>query len=282
MFDNDLIDDEMEVAGVEEDEETNAADVYSQLYSAPAERSTIAQTSASAIEKVSSKLEGRTAVDQTPTGPVNSIPNRLEDNNTCTGFKGPEQPRRAEINKEELKFDRVFPAEKMERIGAKLEAANIAEFQTRWMESMKNLGLEKGPLGPVLTALGDQLAAGKLDVAKLQQLMKGVSISEEDLAKVSRTLRALNENLQEMYGFTVNVSFNGKGDKVGVGSLTVEQAGGNHNFNTSVRIEQTGDAKAKSEFIAGYAGPIVTELTAGQGMTRLRNQIAGGRQDGKR
>lgn len=45
---------------------------------------------------------------------------------------------------------------------------------------VKSTGLDKTPLGPVVKELGQQLAAGKLDVEKLQKLMKDIKMDGEE------------------------------------------------------------------------------------------------------
>lgn len=210
-------------------------------------------------------------------GPVNKIPER--PGNVCTGFKGPELPhRQVEFPSNELKEqkDRVIPNEKNEREALAIEAKNIAAFKESWHQSVKDLGLDKTAVGPLMNEIGEQLAAGKLDVEKLQKLMKGVSLPEEDLRKVSRLIRAFNEDLSEEYGLYLNLSFKGGKDGVTVDSISVAEAGGAHQFNTSIKIASTGETTFQSKFTAGYAGPIVGELSKEQAMTKLRAHVVNG------
>lgn len=283
MFNDELYEgaadiDESEV-GDECDEDCS---LFSQIYDQP--QRSVPTTSAVLNDRVvaNGPAQQRAVVDFSDTsGPVNKISNKMEIPNVCTGFKGPEAPRRqVEFpSANQLKLDRILPLEKIEREALAIEAKNAAEFKESWNQSLKDLGLEKSPVGPLMKEIGEQLASGKLDAEKLQKLMKDVKFSEEELRSVKRLLRAFNDDLVEEYGIYLNLNFVGNKGNIGVGSITVAEAGGAHQFNTSMTITNEGEKSFQSKFTAGHAGPIVGELTEAKAVNNLRNHFINGRRN---
>lgn len=173
------------------------------------------------------------------------------------------------------------PAEKESPLTPR-EAANVAEFQARWKESMKSAGLADGPLQPLFEELGQQLASGKIDAAKLQELMKKGCFTDEDVEKVSKALRALNKDLRDMYGLEMRFGFKGSNDQVTIKEITVSEAMVVRGPRNSVTVSNSEDPKYSVEIVGGFAGPIEHETSAKKAMSALRDHIVQGRRDLKR
>lgn len=283
MFNDELYEGAAAIDETESDDDCDeGGNLFSQIYDQP--QRSVPTTSAVMKDRVvaNGPVQERSVLDFTDTsGPVNKISNKMDIPNVCTGFKGPDAPRRqVEFpTADQLKFDRILPLEKIEREALAIEAKNAAEFKESWNQSLKDLGLEKTPVGPLMKEIGEQLASGKLDAEKLQKLMKGVSFSEEELRSVKRLLRAFNDDLVEDCGIYLNLSFVGNKGNISVGSITVSEAGGAHQFNTSMTVTNEGVKSFRSEFIAGHAGPIVGKPSEAKAVDTLRGHFINGRRN---
>jgi len=151
------------------------------------------------------------------------------------------------------------------------DAKAVDVFAASWKEKSKEL--EKSPLGPVIAELGKQLADGKLDPEALQKALKDVKFNADDQAKYDKMLKQFTNDLKERYGLDVQIDWRGKGSEVYAASLSISEANGAHQFNTSIRIDLTGKAIARDEFREGTAGPIVKDMSTGDAMKKLREHM---------
>lgn len=282
MFNDELYEGVADIDESEADDEgAECCNLFCQIYDQP--QRSVPSTGTVMNDRIvtSGSAQQRSVVDFSDiSGPVNKITNKMEIPNVCTGFKGPEAPRRqVEFPSNDLKIDRIIPVEKNEREAFAIEAKSAAEFKESWNQSLADLGLEKSPVGPLMKEIGEQLASGKLDADKLQTLMKDVKFSEEELRGVKRLLRAFNDDLVEEYGIYLNLNFVGNKGNISVGSITVAEAGGAHQFNTSMTITKEGEKSFQSKFTAGHAGPIVGELTEAKAVNNLRAHFINGRRN---
>ncbi len=157
----------------------------------------------------------------------------------------------------------------------KRNEARIAEFKTRWNESSKSL--TNTPLMPLMSQLGEQLAAGKLNPEALQKALDKVKFAEEDLPKMHRAMQQFREDMTELFGLDVNPLFRGKGDEISVTGLIITEANGDFANNAQIHIDKTEAPQSKVVFRRGITGPIVTEISVDGAMTKLHEHVKAGR-----
>lgn len=213
---------------------------------------------------------------------VNRITRPDEENPTvCTGFKGKpaeDERQRGEeyTNGRELREDRREAIEFAERaVKAMRDAAKVEEFKVRWEESVKSNGLDKTPLGPVVKELGQQLAAGKLDVEKLQKLMKDIKMDGEEGEKLMNLLKGFNEDMLSMYGMKITPEFKGKN----LTGLTISEAEQRGTTPHTLTVPVEGKPEASKVLKGGIAPSEPTPLTVEQAVKKLNSNVVAGRQD---
>jgi hypothetical protein len=146
-------------------------------------------------------------------------------------------------------------------------------FKKTVAESADSLGLSKGPLGPVIKELGEQLASGKIDSEKIQKLMKDAKFPAEDYRAMRTLLQRFSDDLADEYGIDVQFKFEGKGDKMQVSGISVQDNKGAHQFNMSLNFYKEGPADAQEVFTEGHTGPIVKELTTEKALQRFKEKM---------
>lgn len=144
------------------------------------------------------------------------------------------------------------------------------------MERIKQVA-RKHTIHPLITELGEQFTAGKLNPEALQKALDKVKFDEADLPKMHRAMMQFREDMKELFGLDVNPIFRGMGDEIIMAGLILTEANGDFANNAQIHVEKSGSPQSKVVFRRGITGPIVTEISVDGAMSKLHEHVKAGR-----
>ena len=144
-----------------------------------------------------------------------------------------------------------------------------------WQDAAAKLGMGEKPLGPVLNELGRQIGNGDLDAKKLQELIKDISVSPDQMPKFKALLAEFNAKMKSEHGLNVDFDFfrpetnNDILLPYSVKSLTVTAADGNRAIETQLRTNAEGNTSARIRINPDDLAPTTFAIAPDQAMRRL-------------